>query len=146
MEGDPWHGDSIVKILGGVSAERASAQRHIAAHSIWEIVRHMTAWTGEVSRRLAGHAPALPQEGDWPPPSGTTEEDWKRDVAELVNRHHQLIATVSTLSDEHLYAPPVEGRDRPAGSGVSQYVLIHGLAQHHAYHAGQISLLKKTSS
>jgi len=40
---------------------------------------------------------------------------------------------------------------RPAGadsrcadrSGVNHYVLLHRLAQHHAYHGGQIALLKK---
>jgi hypothetical protein len=26
---------------------------------------------------------------------------------------------------------------------VSFYVLLHGLAQHHAYHAGQIAVLKR---
>jgi hypothetical protein len=34
-------------------------------------------------------------------------------------------------------------RDRALGSGVSRYVTLHGLVQHHAYHGGQISLLKK---
>ena len=34
-------------------------------------------------------------------------------------------------------------RDRSLGSGVSRYVSLHGLVQHHAYHAGQIALLKK---
>ena len=34
-------------------------------------------------------------------------------------------------------------RDRALGSGVSVYVTLHGLAQHHAYHAGQIALLKR---
>lgn len=29
------------------------------------------------------------------------------------------------------------------GTGVTRDVLLHGLAQHHAYHAGQIALLSK---
>ena len=36
-----------------------------------------------------------------------------------------------------------DARDRALGSGVTQYVTLHGLVQHHVYHAGQISLLKK---
>ena len=31
----------------------------------------------------------------------------------------------------------------PLGTGTSFYVLLHGVAQHDAYHAGQIALLKK---
>jgi hypothetical protein len=34
-------------------------------------------------------------------------------------------------------------RDAAIGSGVSYYVLLHGVAQHDAYHAGQIAMLKK---
>ena len=34
-------------------------------------------------------------------------------------------------------------RDRALGSGISRYVMLHGLVQHHVYHAGQISLLRK---
>ncbi len=36
-------------------------------------------------------------------------------------------------------AAPKEG----SGQGVTRYVLLHGLAQHHAYHAGQIAILSK---
>ena len=143
IEGDPWHGDSVRSILTGVTAVTALATPHASVHSIWEIVRHMTAWTGEVERRLDGHPPAEPQEGDWPAPSGRSEDNWKGDVAALIAAHHRLLQKVATLSSESLHAPPVEHRDRPLGSGVSFSVLLHGLSQHHAYHAGQIAVLKK---
>ncbi len=143
VEGDPWHGNSVASILDGVTAAAAAARPPADVHSIWEVVRHMTAWTGEVDRRLQGHAPAQPLEGDWPAPSGTTEHAWKADVAALMDAHRRVLQRVTTLSDASLQAPPVEHRDRPVGSGVSFYVLLHGLAQHHAYHAGQIALLKK---
>ena len=34
-------------------------------------------------------------------------------------------------------------RTRPTGAGVTRYVLLHGLVQHHAYHAGQIAILAR---
>ena len=37
-----------------------------------------------------------------------------------------------------------EARDRPLGAGVTYAVMLHGIAQHHAYHAGQIALLRKS--
>jgi hypothetical protein len=36
-------------------------------------------------------------------------------------------------------------RDPALGSGVTNYVTLHGIVQHHAYHAGRISLLKKAA-
>jgi uncharacterized damage-inducible protein DinB len=83
------------------------------------------------------------QEGDWPAPVGQSEDDWTRDVANFMDANRRLVQKVATLSEGELHAPPPEGRDRAAGSGVTHDVLLHGLAQHHAYHAGQIALLKK---
>jgi hypothetical protein len=45
-EGDSWQGASIREILEGVNAREAATH---PAHSIWEIVYHVTAWV-----RLAG--------------------------------------------------------------------------------------------
>ena len=103
----------------------------------------MTAWTNEVARRLDGHAPGEPEEGDWPTPAAITEEDWVRDLAGLVNANRRLIEKVSSMSDDSLHAPPVERRDRESGAGMTHYMTLHGLSQHHAYHSGQIAILKK---
>jgi hypothetical protein len=36
-------------------------------------------------------------------------------------------------------------RDRALGTGDSYYVMLHGVAQHDAYHLGQVSLLKRAA-
>jgi uncharacterized damage-inducible protein DinB len=146
LDGDPWHGDAVMTILADVAASTAAVRPPGGAHSIWEIVRHMTAWTDEVGRRLEGHAPGEPQAGDWPPPSGATDDDWAHDVDALRDAHRRLIERAGRLTDAQLHAAPVEARNRPAGSGVTAYVLLHGLAQHHAYHGGQIAILKKVAA
>jgi hypothetical protein len=143
IEGDPWHGDAAAMILRDVTFATAAKQPPGDVHSIWGIVRHMTAWTEEVGRRLDGLPARELEAGDWPSPTGFTEGDWRRDVAALVHAHHRVLEKVRPLSDRYLHASPEEPRDRAAGSGVSRYVLLHGLAQHHAYHAGQIAVLKK---
>ena len=143
IENDPWHGDAVSAILSDVSLETARAKPSAAVHSIWEIVRHMTAWTGEVERRLDGHPAGLPEEGDWPAPSGATEKHWKQDVDSLMRAHHRLRDKLTMVADALLFAPTRDPRNRPTGAGVTGYVLLHGLAQHHAYHAGQIALLKR---
>ena len=143
IEGDAWHGDPIARILDGVDTNRASARPVANAHSIWEIVRHMTAWTNEVARRLCDHPAAEPEEGDWPAPTGADEQSWRRDLSRLFEAHRRLIAMLESYSDEQLLEPTNDPRNRETGAGVTKYVLMHGIVQHHAYHGGQIALLKK---
>jgi hypothetical protein len=45
----------------------------------------------------------------------------------------------------HLMGRIGDVRDPALGSGVTNYVTLHGIVQHHAYHAGRISLLKKAA-
>jgi hypothetical protein len=40
--GESWHGPSVREVLAGVSAEDAAAHPIAGAHSIWEIVLHLT--------------------------------------------------------------------------------------------------------
>ena len=60
VEGDPWHGPNVVALLDGVSARDAAAEVVPGAHSIWQLVLHMTGWTREVRARLEGEAAGEP--------------------------------------------------------------------------------------
>jgi uncharacterized damage-inducible protein DinB len=143
IHGDPWHGRSVADILDGVSAAQASLQPVPGVHTIWEIVRHMTAWTHEVTHRLAGHPAGDPAEGDWPQPSGVDERAWAHDVQAFFEAHGRLVASLESLADSALREPTRDPRSGETGTGVTRDVLLHGLAQHHAYHAGQIALLRR---
>ena len=46
FEGEAWHGPSVLALLDGVTAQQAAAYPIPGAHSIWELVLHLTA-TGE---------------------------------------------------------------------------------------------------
>jgi uncharacterized damage-inducible protein DinB len=142
-EGDPWHGSPLRAILEGIDAARAAARPLPSAHSIWELVLHMTSWKNETARRLAGAVACMPVEGDWPDVGDPTDERWQAALARLESAHDGLIAAVKALPDTRLYEPTNDTRSAPLGTGVSYYVLLHGIVQHDVYHAGQISLLKK---
>ena len=73
---DPWHGPDTTSLLADVSAEKAAAHPVAGAHSIWEIVLHMTAWQNQVRRRLGGKEPGLPEEGDWSEPGEISAAAW----------------------------------------------------------------------
>ena len=54
LNGDPWYGSAISSILDGIDAKMAAAHPIDGAHSIWELVLHMSAWVNETKRRLEG--------------------------------------------------------------------------------------------
>jgi len=139
--GGAWHGPSIAEALTGVSAADAGARPISGAHSIWEIVLHMTAWADEVGRRLEEDARPLAGEADWPVVAATSQSDWEAARLRLSDAHRRLRVAIREFPPARLQEQ-VSGTDNNE-SPDSFYVMLHGLAQHDAYHTGQISLLKK---
>ena len=143
--GEPWHGSPVTAILRGVTAAQAAARVIPQGHTAWELVLHMTAWKNEVRHRLSGGAPGEPAEGDWPEVGATTEERWAEALARLDAAHAAVIDTVRSLSEGTLFAAPTVQPASPSVTPTSFYVLLHGLAQHDAYHAGQLALVLKAA-
>jgi uncharacterized damage-inducible protein DinB len=142
-DGDPWHGSPVKAILKGVTAEQAATRPPNGAHSIWELVLHMTGWRNEVAERATGKPAGTPAGGDYPTIGEPTPARWKAALAALDASHEHLMKVVRGMSDEQLMKPTNDPRSRPLGTGVSYYQLLHGIVQHDAYHAGQIAILKK---
>jgi uncharacterized damage-inducible protein DinB len=142
-DGDAWYGPSVRGVLEGVDARMASARPLTAAHTICELVLHMTSWTREITRRLRDGIAREPEQGDWPVAPALDEAGWKRLVDALDAANAELVEAVTLMDEGRLMEVIGDARDRAVGSGVSRYVVLHGLVQHHAYHAGQIALLKK---
>jgi uncharacterized damage-inducible protein DinB len=142
-DGDPWHGSPVNAILECLTHEQAARRPPNGAHSIWEIVLHMTAWRNEVARRATGEPAGEPQGGDWPSAGEPTAAHWEAALAALDASHRNVVAVVRGFSDERLMQPANDPRNRELGAGVSYYELLHGIVQHDAYHAGQIAIVKK---
>ena len=136
FEGEAWPGPSVWEALENVTAPQATAKPLAHAHSIWEIVNHLTVWQREVIRRLEGIGRILTDEEDWPPVDNTTDEAWQSTLTALKQSYAELSRALSQISESRLDEPIL-----PEYSSV--YVTIHGLVQHNLYHAGQIALLKK---
>ena len=134
--GEPWHGPSLRTVLTGVLAKQAAARPLPTAHSIWELVLHIGAWEKVMTDRLEGQATEEPDEGDFPPVTDTTEEAWARTLAWLDTTHEELLNRVAQMNDADL-EQGVVGKDYTTG------FMLHGVVNHSAYHAAQISLLKK---
>lgn len=144
-DGEPWHGPSLLTLLGDVDAGMATARPIGGGHTIMELALHMAAWTGEVARRLRGSTPAVPPEGDWPaPPTG--KDAWEEARDRLAAAQADALAALAACPDERLTAIVGQTRDPSVGSGLTYAAMASGLAQHHAYHGGQIALLKRALS
>lgn len=137
LNGPAWHGPSLLEILDGVTADEALRHPVAAAHSMAEIVPHVTAWMSAAERRLAGESIELEGDADWPPV--TDRFDWSAAVQGLRDAADALGVRIRTLADDDLTTIRV----RSSGHEYSAYVLLHGVVQHNLYHAGQLALLKK---
>ena len=137
--GPAWHGPSISENLEGITAAQAASHPIPGAHSIWEIVHHVTAWEREVVQFLAGKAHVTMQgEDDWPPVKAASEEAWDKTVADLRAAHTALADAIKRFGDDDL-EKIVPGRDFP------WFVVFHGIIHHSLYHSGQIAMLKKAA-
>lgn len=137
LHGPAWHGDSVWKILEGVTPEQAAARPLPAGHTIWELVAHMTYWEGEVCRRLRKQK-ALPEaEFNFPAMPAPTPEDWSRTLDAFRESNREFKDAITQLDDSQLEQPLSTPHN-------TIYVELHGIVQHHLYHAGQIALVKKS--
>ncbi len=139
--GDPWHGPNTAALLRQVSCEEAASHLIPDAHSIWELVLHMTGWADEVRARLGGAEAGEPAAGDWAEVDEVSPAAWARAQTAFVQSHERLAAALRETRDAHLETPVLDHRDRAAGTGLSQYATLHGLVHHTAYHTGQIAMM-----
>lgn len=140
---DPWHGSPTEELLRGLDARAAAAHPIPGAHSIWELVLHLTGWQDEVLERLRGRAPGFPSAGDWPEVGEPSDERWQAALAALKGSSERLEAAASEVSAEALDRRIGVARDRPLGAGVTLRDTLYGILQHNAYHSGQIALLRR---
>ena len=138
--GDCWHGPPLREVLSGVTAAQAAATHPQLALSAWALVTHLAAWVGVVADRITRREPIeWPDAGTFPPVSDTSEQAWAAALDDLDRRHRKLLDILAGLTAAKLDAT-VPGKSYPVA------VMLHGTAQHYAYHAGQIALLKKLLS
>lgn len=132
--GSPWHGPSRASVLADVTVEEAARRPSTNGNGIWALVQHMRAWTGEVARRIREGVPGEPADGDFPAVPAPSADAWRESLDALERAHRDLIAAVRETGPSCL--------DERIGTGTGR-VMLHGLAQHDAYHTGQIAILKR---
>ena len=133
-EGPSWLGPALKDLIVDVDESRARARSIPEAHTIWELVLHITAWLRVARERLSATVTRDPDEAEnWPPIEGS----WAHAISSLEVEVKALEKAILAFTEERLAGAA------PASEPQTFYVLLHGVIQHSAYHAGQIALLKK---
>ena len=140
LEGEAWHGPSVLELLEGVSAEQAAAHPIAGAHSIWELTLHVSTDYTLVLRRLDGDGRQLSHSESWPAVPHPSAENWNDSIATLKQLNEELRRAVKSFPAERLDQPLVPE------SPYTAYTQFIGVTQHNLYHAGQIAILKKALS
>jgi uncharacterized damage-inducible protein DinB len=137
FEGEAWIGPSVLANLWGVDARTAAARPIPDAHTIWELVLHLTTWLDVPRLRTELRRPvmAAPQE-NWPAVRDTGEAAWREARERLRQAYLDFRELLAGLDESRL-------EERAPTKTYSIYVLLHGVVQHLAYHSGQIALLRR---
>lgn len=137
--GDAWHGNSVSAILALVNKDQIFTRPIPNVHSIAEIVLHLTSWTEEVYSRLDGSIAKEPENDGWPKVKEETMQEWNAILSEFRLANEKLLHLAMEISEDQ-WGSAVQ---QETGTRLNYFELLNGLVQHHAYHAGQISLLLK---
>jgi uncharacterized damage-inducible protein DinB len=138
-----WHGPSLMRALERVDAEQAKVRPIGGRHNIWEVVNHCTYWMEEVDRALLGEnifdVEAIE---DWPEAGGSPVE-WKTDLEKLVATHEKVGKRIWALKPKDLERK-LDAQFGETYFGFTFRKMLNGISDHNIYHAGQISLLRRT--
>jgi len=140
---DAWHGSNTLTLISASNPHKVFTHPVPNAHSIAELVLHLTAWTEEVIDRIEGNAAKEPARGDWSLPLENSEQEWEHIVADFKSANEKLITLIANFTSIDWNNNINDQRNKELGTGVSNAELLNGLIQHHAYHSGQIALLLK---
>jgi uncharacterized damage-inducible protein DinB len=137
--GPMWHGPALKELVRDISPETAAARPIPSAHSIWEIVLHMTVWATIARKRLTGDALGTPPpEEDWPPVPRVDAAAWLDALNQLEQSYLALGRVVARLPKTALSElVPTDGPPHTV------WTLLHGVIEHGTYHGGQIAILKR---
>ena len=135
--GAAWHGPSVLETLEGITPAQAAAKPIEGAHSIWELVKHVSAWQALALQTFQGaDCVSLEDDANFPPVEDTSADAWAHDIQAMSEINAQLVAAVKVFPEEMI-------ETIVPGKPFSYYGLMHGIAEHNIYHAGQISLLRR---
>jgi uncharacterized damage-inducible protein DinB len=140
--GRAWHGPSLMEALKGIDKACATERLIEGRHTIWEITDHCSFWMRAVTQALEEERlPAIESDEDWST-MGRTDEDWGKAQEQLKKSCDALIDSIKGLAKDQL-TKTLQGSYNGHPYTITYRRMLHGIAHHNTYHAGQITLLRQ---
>ena len=121
-------------LFAGLDWKAAGSRPNGVPYSVFELLNHMAYWQDWVVRWLDGRQPPIPAHasGSWPgDQSPASADEWEQAVRSFLSGLEKL----SRRGDE---------ADLTAGEGQkSPHEMLHTIAAHNSYHAGQVALVRQ---
>ncbi|RCH55042.1 hypothetical protein DJ568_11265 [Mucilaginibacter hurinus] len=142
LSGNAWYGTPVYEMLDTIPFDIAYLRPPGGAHSIAEITMHMLNWTEEAISRMQGNKAGMPENGNWPNAGAADEQRWSKLLTRYKLINAEFGRVIQAFPDGNWDALTNDDRDEPSTGG-NYEELVHGLIQHHVYHAGQIGIIKR---
>lgn len=133
----PWYGNSISKILDGVTENMALWRPTETTHSIAQLVWHMTYWRQPLIKKLEGdndYKSSMESEDNWSTPEKIKTLGWKKILGQFQESQQKIVALLKKQDDSIL--------EKPYYKTATYHEIITGIVQHDIYHLGQVAYLK----
>jgi uncharacterized damage-inducible protein DinB len=136
FDGHAWHGPSVLLTLRDLTPAQAAATPIAGAHSIWALALHIDTWQRVVARRLAGDDSEVGDAENWPPVPPPDPAAWNAMLAQLAESDAAIRAAVLKSEPQLL---------DPASDQFNEHLYrnVQGAISHQAWHAGQITMLRR---
>ncbi|HEX5169478.1 MAG TPA: DinB family protein [Cyclobacteriaceae bacterium] len=135
--GSPWYGETVEVKLKGLAEEKAFVKPQ-GAHSVAELVAHMTYWRKGLIARLEGDygfSPSVESMDNWTDISTLKARGWNKILDDFNHSQQKITQLLPKKNDKFLeeeYSP----------GSTFEYV-IQGIIDHDVYHLGQIGLVRR---
>ncbi len=133
LHGSGSHADTRT-IFSGLDWQRAGTRPAGAPHSVFEILHHMLFWQEWAVKWLGGKKPPVPKHaaGSWPGSARpATKEEWDQ----AVTRYLETLEVMDTSARDGDLTIKIGKRSR--------LEMLHLMASHNSYHAGQVVTLRQ---
>lgn len=138
FNGNPWFGDSLMKILNRIDHRVVNSTLTDSNNSIAAIVQHIINWRVfalEKMHKNDAFEIEMNSNKDWTETNINTELEWGELLNKLISTQKKIIETLEEQVSKDYLNEKVSGHDY-----CFEY-LLNGIIQHDIYHLGQIGIL-----
>ena len=136
-----FHGPSLMTAVYSIPYSKIDEKPIKHRHSTREILNHCQYWMEAAVQALTDKCMAdIVDVEDWPKHE-TSLESWKEDIKRINLVHQNLIIQVRQL-DKSALSETIQSTFHGNIFKFTNQKMLHGIADHNIYHAGQISLYK----